>query len=231
MSVFGAAIGWLAPPDCVGCGREGASLCLSCSAAEILPYGERCYGCGAISPRARVCSRCRRGAPLRHVWAATDYTGLSKEILQVYKFAHRRSVAAQLTELLADCLKSYNSNADLAAANYLVVAVPTATTRVRERGFDHAQLLAKQLGNQLGLQTSKCLSRLGQSRQVGAKKGARMVQQAHSYYVRRPDVVSGRNVLLIDDVVTTGATLKAAAKVLRAAGAKRVDALVLAKRI
>jgi len=75
------------------------------------------------------------------------------------------------------------------------------------------------------------LKRLGQSRQVGAKKGVRQAQQTHSYYLSRPQQVAGRNILLIDDVVTTGATLKAAARALRSSGARRVDALVFAKRI
>lgn len=231
MSVFEKAIGLIAPPDCLGCGIEGKSLCASCSAVEILPYGERCFGCGAISTRCRTCQRCRRGGAPRYVWVATDYADLAKEILQVYKFSHHRSCANQLAELMHDILLTYNSDSDLDKTDYLVVGVPTATTRVRERGFDHAKLLAQRLASLQGLDHSPALVRLGQSRQLGAKRQTRLSQKDHSYYVRDTQAVAGRNILLIDDVVTTGATLKIAAKALRAAGAKRIDGLVFAKRI
>jgi predicted amidophosphoribosyltransferase len=102
---------------------------------------------------------------------------------------------------------------------------------VRERGFDHARLLAKQIANGLNAEYSPALTRLGQSQQVGAKRFQRLNQQAGNYRVRQPLIVRGRNVLLVDDVVTTGATLKAATKALRQAGAAHVDALIFAKAL
>lgn len=231
MSVFETMIGWLAPPTCVGCEAEGASLCPACAASEIIPFGERCYNCGAISRRGRTCPRCRRTGTPRAVWVATDYDGLAKTLMQRYKFGHSRAAAADLSGLMAETLQSYNQESDLKPANYLVVDVPTATSRVRERGFDHGRLLAKRVAQQLELEFCPALARLGQSRQVGAKRSARLEQLSHGYHVRLPAQIEGRNILLIDDVVTTGATLQAATKALRAAGASHVDALVFAKKL
>ena len=231
MSVFETMIGWLAPPTCVGCEAEGSSLCIACATSEIIPFGERCYSCGAISPRARTCVHCRRPGTPRSVWVVTDYAGLAKAILQLYKFGHSRVAADNIAQLMVEAIEAYNQTNNLAAANYLVVDVPTATNRIRERGFDHSQLLAKRVAAQLGLEYCQVLSRLGQSRQVGAKRSARLEQLSGGYLARKPNQIKSRNILLIDDVVTTGSTLRAATKALRAAGARRVDALVFAKKL
>ena len=231
MSIFERTIGLLTPPECVGCGAEGTSLCIGCAESEILPFGERCWNCGRISPRARTCVHCRYGGAPRSVWVTTDYAGLAKTLLRAYKFGHRRAASRDISRLMAETLKQYNGDDDLSQADYLVVAVPTATGRVRERGFDHAQLLARQIVVERNLECYSGLSRLGQARQVGAKRSTRLTQQTQSYYVRNPDKIDGRNILLIDDVVTTGATLRAATKALRSAGARHVDGLVFAKRL
>lgn len=230
MSVFESVIGWLAPPVCVGCGVEGSALCEACGASELLPFGERCYKCSALSPRSRTCPAHRTGSP-RYVWISTDYGGAAKVLLQKYKFNHLRTAANPLSAHLAATLRTYNDSNSLAKAGYLVVAVPTASGRVRERGFDHAALLAKTTAGRLALAYSPLLARLGQARQVGATRAQRMAQQTGTYRVTRPYLVAGRNILLIDDVVTTGATLRAATAALRAAGARHVDALVFAKSL
>jgi ComF family protein len=115
--------------------------------------------------------------------------------------------------------------------NYLVVPIPTATKRARERGFGHAELLAKRAAAKLKLEYRPVLRRLGQSRQLGASREARLKQLNSSFAAKNPRIVAGRKILLVDDVVTTGGTLIAATQALRAAGAAQVDALLFAKRL
>jgi len=231
MGVLETFIGWLAPSVCLVCGQEGASLCTPCSALNIVPFGERCFNCAALSARARTCSSCRSLGSPRFVWVTTDYKDLAKEVVHVYKFGHQRIAAASIADLMAETLLSFNSDEDIAKANYTVIAVPTATSRVRQRGFDHSALLARTIARKLGLPYANIMKRLGQDRQVGRTRAERFRQVDGKYIVASPEKITGRNILLIDDVVTTGATLTAAAKALRAAGAKRVDALVFAKRL
>jgi ComF family protein len=116
-------------------------------------------------------------------------------------------------------------------SDYSIVPVPTATGRVRQRGFGHSELLAKQISYRLKLPYRPLLRRLGQSRQLGATREIRLKQLDGRFAVRSVDSVRNKNVLLVDDVLTTGGTLIAATKALRAAGAGRVDALLFAKRL
>jgi ComF family protein len=224
-------VGWLAPPLCVGCNAEGTSLCVACSTSEILPFGARCFGCDSLSEASRTCIKCRNiGAP-HFVWINTTYNGLAKELIQKYKFSEQRAASASIAKLMAETFLSLNGISDIQRSNYLVVPVPTATSRVRQRGFDHADLIARQIAHRLKLQKANALIRLGQTRQVGVARSVRLKQLEGSYKVRKPASIAGRNILLVDDVVTTGATLRSATRMLRKAGAGRVDALVFAKRL
>ncbi|HSX17866.1 MAG TPA: phosphoribosyltransferase family protein [Candidatus Saccharimonadales bacterium] len=230
MSLLDSVIGLIAPPACVICEIEGSTLCVACSNTEIVPYGERCFGCGVVSPGGRTCERCRPGAP-RYVWVSTNYENAARELVKVYKFGHQRAAADSLANIMVATLLDFNYSETLQSLNYLVVSVPTATSRVRRRSFDHSALLTRQIARRLNLKYMNALIRLGQTRQLGAARSVRLTQPEGKYLVRYPNLLSGKNILLIDDVVTTGATIRAATKALRAAGAARVDAVVFAKRL
>jgi predicted amidophosphoribosyltransferase len=108
-----------------------------------------------------------------------------------------------------------------------VVPVPTAPLRTRSRGFDPAGELAAALAELGGLEISTCLARTGMSRQVGKRRGQRLGQPPRLRL--RGEAPS--SVLLIDDVLTTGATLSACAAVLRRGGAIRVAAITFTRRL
>jgi ComF family protein len=213
------------------CRREGETLCAGCSEAEILPFGIRCWRCGKVSNRSRTCDSCRHTGAPAHVWIATDYQGAAKELVQVYKFRHQRLAVEPLSGIMSETFLSFNTDEDIIRKNYLIVPLPSATNRVRQRGFDHTALLAKKTAQQLKLEYAPALGRLGQTRQVGAKREQRITQLEGMFYARSPQLVKNRHVILVDDVVTTGATLSAAAKAVRSAGSASVDALVFAKKL
>lgn len=231
MSVFEAAIGWLAPPVCIGCGEEGSALCEACLAAEVIPFGGRCWRCGSLSNRSRTCDRCRAAGTPRHVWVSTDYETLAKKLIAAYKFGHLRAAAQPISLIMSETFLGFNSEEQIKKTGYLIVPVPSATSRIRERSFGHAELLAKSISKKLGFQYVQALGRIGQNRQVGSTRGSRLSQTAGTYFIKQAHKVKGRNILLVDDVITTGATLRAATQTLRAAGAKQIDSLVFAKRL
>jgi ComF family protein len=113
--------------------------------------------------------------------------------------------------------------------NPLLVPVPTASSHVRRRGYDQAKLITRLVAAQTGLHYTDCLIRTGQSRQVGASRRQRLEQLQHAYRTTEHKLIKAAHIILIDDVVTTGATLEAAAGALRRAGASRIDAVVFAQ--
>jgi len=114
--------------------------------------------------------------------------------------------------------------------DWIVVPLPTAAKRVRQRGYDQAVLLGQAIARSRGLSARQVLERVQSTRQLGANRVQRHKQSAKMFCIA-PDVdVHGAKILLVDDVCTTGATLTAAARLLRQAGAVQVDAVVAAWR-
>lgn len=210
----------LAPYECLGCTAEGQLLCRACS-AQLLPVPERCYRCQRLSSGNRTCQNCRHQSELYAVWARTAYSGLAKDLVWRLKFSGAQAAAHQMAEFI-----TLPPDLDRMA---IFVPVPTATSRVRRRGYDQAQLLAKALARSYHQSYVPCLRRSGQQHQVGATRQQRITQLQAAYRCISPQWIAGRHIILVDDVLTTGATLEAAAKILKQAGAARISGLVFAQ--
>lgn len=91
----------------------------------------------------------------KHVWVCTEYQGAAKQLIHDFKFAHKQAAADPLTRLMVDCLPFLSPDT-------IISHVPTASSRVRKRGYDHAELLAKALAGNLGLSHASLLIRTGQ---------------------------------------------------------------------
>lgn len=146
---------------------------------------------------------------------------LAKQLLWKLKFDRSQAAAIDVANCLLTALPVINRQT-------LIVPVPTANRRVRARGYDQAVLIARHLAKLSGLAYGQPLARLGGKEQKGASRQQRFDQQQAALTVSRSPRVSGRQILLVDDVVTTGATLEAAALVLRQAGAAKISAVVFA---
>ncbi len=214
-----AIISWYAPHYCVGCDAEGSLLCANC-AGSLPAVADRCYRCRALSPGGKTCVACRRHSKLTNVRAVTSYEGLAKDMVGRLKFSGAKAAARSISVAM--------SEVELSAA-VVIVHIPTATSRIRLRGYDQAALIAKQLAGMSNLEYADCLRRIGQHRQVGASRVQRIAQMQQSLLVVNTDLIAGRHIVLVDDVMTTGASLESAAKVLRAAGAAKVEAVVFAR--
>ena len=209
----------LAPHECLGCKKEGSLLCYDCR-SSMPPVMPRCYKCGRWSDDWRTCKACQRQTPIHTLWTVTAYEGVVKDLLRRLKFER----AAAAADLLAEALAAKCSPGE----NLIVTYVPTANQRVRMRGYDQSALIAKQLARLLNRPFIPCLARSGQQRQLGQTRQVRTKQMADTFRPVRPYVFQNKHVLIVDDVLTTGATCEAAAKALKAAGAKRVSAAVFA---
>jgi predicted amidophosphoribosyltransferase len=215
----------VAPPCCPACRRAlpGAAalrLCPDCAAA--LPWLPRrcCPRCALPSHRGRRCPATR--AAFDRAWAPLAYEGVARDLVAALKF--RAAVpladlmAAQIAAGLPTALRSVEA----------VVPVPAHRGRRRRRGFDPAGLLAAALAPRLGLPLAPCLRRGGGRRQVGAGRAER--RDPSRLAVRAVGVVPS-HALLVDDVHTTGATLDACARALRAAGCRAAVAVSYARTL
>jgi ComF family protein len=111
----------------------------------------------------------------------------------------------------------------------LVTFVPTASGHRRERGFDHAELLAKELAKLKRWPFARLLVRTSQTRQLGSNRELRKRQLKDAFRVSHSRLIKDTHILLIDDVLTTGATVEACSKILKKAGASLVDGAVFAR--
>lgn len=220
MPLLDAFIGKMAPFDCLGCGAEGDLLCRHCRL--LLPeVPARCYRCRRISKGFRTCQSCRKATALHSVYVVTDYEAVAAELIRYLKFDGAQAAALEVADLLI-------AGGGLAEGNYTcVVPVPTASRRARVRGFDQAKLIAKAVVRRSGLPYLDCLGRMGQTQQLGASRSQRRTQLETAFYLRKRPPAGGA--LLIDDVLTTGATLEAAARALRASGVRQISAAVFAQ--
>lgn len=150
-----------------------------------------------------------------HVRSASLFEGRTRDAVIGLKYRNERRNALELARLLVPLV---GGEADVLAW------VPTAEVRRRERGIDHAELIARHLGAITGLRAARLLRRLGAGQQTGAARASRLAGPQFVAHRR----CAGRSIVLVDDVVTTGSTLRSAAGALLAAGAASVSAVTVA---
>lgn len=204
----------LFPPRCAGCKSRGALLCPACQAS-----------CRFVPDAANREQHLRLNSPfLSSTAGAYVFEGAIREAVHTLKYNRRKRMAAPLGVLLNRYLSAHPIAVDA------IVAVPLHPERLRKRGFNQAQLLAAQLGHQAGLPLlAGELVRVRQtSQQADLNRAERRANVREAFAWQGATSPPGR-ILVIDDVLTTGATVEAAAQALHAAGAREVHALALAR--
>ena len=209
--------------ECVLCRAHAAdgAVCAACAAA--LPgAGPACPQCAAPSSSGAVCGRCLSHPPrFDAVSAAVTYAYPADALVQAFKYGGNHAAGRFLGRALA---AKTHERPDL------VVPIPLATGRLAERGFNQSLELAMVVADRCGLVLeSRALQRCRATRpQVGLSRELRLDNVRGAFMADSGRVV-GRHVVLVDDVVTTGSTVAAAAQGLRHAGARRVDVWCIAR--
>lgn len=204
---------------CAACGMPGPPMCARCEAAIPLLGPEACTGCG--HPWTVDCAACPQCIP-GVAWArqAAPYRDPVPDLVAALKDLRRRALAPPLADLMARRIPPPPAGA-------VLVPVPLAPRRLADRGFNQAALLAQHLARAWGVPLQAVLRRPdGSPAQRGASARARRHQVQDAFHAVGPPPL---HAVLVDDVVTTGSTLSAAARALRAAGCARVGAVSLAR--
>jgi len=220
------ALDWLFPPACGGCDTPGTRWCQECQSKvrQILP--PYCRVCGQKDRlRGELCERCQENLPR---YAAVRSWGIFEGPVRnaLHHLKYRRNVA--LGESLSRPLIAMAQT--LGWDLNLVTPVPLGAARMKERGYNQAALLARPLALRLDLAYQPAaLRRVRETQsQVNLNRAERVKNVAGAFQADHR-LVSGKHVLVVDDVTTSGSTLDACAEALLCAGAKKVYGLTLAR--
>ena len=180
-----------------------------------------------------MCDRCRAreeltpseitdwSTSIHQLMSCVVYQDIYKELVHRLKFDRQKEAYEHIAWIMSRC---YSPN-KIAS----VIPLPTSAKRVRQRGYDQTVLIARRYAQLTGCRYIHALRRNGDGRQVGATRSSHFDQMKGVFYIPNPRLIIDQDVILVDDVVTTGASLQSAANELLNAGAKSVAGLVFAR--
>jgi ComF family protein len=236
MDCMGSLLDILFPRHCAVCGadvdRPDGLVCWECFRGIELVDGPICAQCGlkveGAFGHAFVCGICHDHPPaFERARVAGRFQGALRDMLHAFKYNRDVCLCRDLTDLLHGCVLTHFAASEID----VVVPVPLAAVKRRDRGYNQAALLAHDLSRRLARPyCGEALMRVRDTpSQTRLTAAARRANVLGAFKVAAPGWVRGRTVLLLDDVMTTGATLHEAARALRKAGAGRVWAVAVAR--
>jgi ComF family protein len=232
----GAALDFLFPRFCVGCGKEGNFICNSCQTELTRIESPVCQKCGKpqthpvgfLECNQSLCSNCVDWeSDIDGIRSPFRFEGTIRKAVHEFKYRNLRAIAGKLANLIGDYL----------AENYIpydvIVPVPLHPRRLKERGYNQSLLLANELSKLSGLPVNyRCLVRkVYNVPQAKTRSVAERRQNVIGIFSCANGDLLEKRVLLIDDVTTSGATLNACASALKTGGALSVWGLTLAREI
>ncbi|MBQ3464626.1 ComF family protein [Candidatus Saccharibacteria bacterium] len=210
----------LAPHSCRGCGHIEKPLCDCCKKNITTNHKNYCPNCKTKNPTGK-CKNCKNLPP---IFVVAERSSLVGELIHDYKYNSVRALALPLSKILNQVLPEIPGNVS-------IVPLPTISKHIRSRAFDHTLLLAKNLKKLRGknYRVEKLLIRSKNTVQVGTDEKTRIIQATSAYEVAKNAIINPETTyILLDDVWTTGASMKAALKKLRHAGALKIIIAILA---
>lgn len=226
--IYGLFLQCFYPEFCVACGKYGGVVCSDCFNTIECCTSSICLFCGRLTTEGKVCEKCRKShkfIPKAVFWTASYHHPVVKELLHNFKYNTQYACGDILAEMLFQRLKPCAFPKDL-----IVIPVPLHKNKLKKRGFNQSEILARAVSGKLNLHGGTAMRRVIETKtQVGLTREQRMVNMHEAFVCSDPELIQGKSVLLIDDVVTTGSTLNECAKVLKSAGAKAIYVATVAR--
>lgn len=216
----------LFPPVCGGCNKPGLRWCAECQARVHVLKGILCEICGLPQDKPGICEACLAERPhFRALRAWAVFSDPVRSVLHKLKYRRDVSMGDALASEMIPFIRELEWQIDL------VVPIPLGRLRLKERGYNQVGMIAKPLALALGMRyaPNELMRRKETRSQVGLTKVERKANVQHAFQAGTG--VSGKTVLIMDDVSTTGSTLAAGAQALYSAGARDVYALTVARAL
>lgn len=215
-------LAYVAPHPCYGCMKSGSILCESCvHDISEEPFG-RCIWCLAPTTHDEQCHPCSRRLGVKAAWAVGARRGPLERVINAYKYESAREAARVFEEML-------DSTIALLPEGMTVTTVPTATNHIRQRGFDHVELFGRRFAERRTLPFTSLLGRRHNVAQHTLTRSERLKQAREAFVTR--DTPMPQSVLLIDDILTTGATLETCVALLKGAGVRDIYVAIVARQL
>lgn len=216
-AVLDASLDLIFPPKCVSCGARGDVWCGNCDSSLQRLSGRLCAWCGRPVKESPICAVCEQRPPPLRVRSFARYKPPLVSAILMLKYQPNRQLARRMAGWLGELVGGAGWQPEV------IVPVPLGPDRLRRRGYNQAGLIARELAGLLHLpESSEMLARSRETRtQVGLPPEGRW-RNVLGAFQADPAMAKGKNILLVDDLYTTGATLSACAKALYQGGGAQV---------
>lgn len=225
------------PAMCEGCGKVGSYLCEQCAGEHLVEREQRCHVCKEeltasstqLSASSLVHKKCLERTNLNGVVVVFEYNKFLEDYIGDIKYEYYFAMVDDLVNTMSRKLNKCSIFTQIVKKSVLC-PVPLNPWRRRSRGFNQAKLFSVKLSKRFGAKSVKLLKRIKNTKkQVGLKRRERLENVKGVFRIRKRDVSNIKKVVLVDDVMTTGATLEECAKELKRNGVEEVYGLVVGR--
>jgi competence protein ComFC len=227
-NLFWTAMDWLYPPHCCNCEQRGFVLCSICFSQIDVLHGKLCSRCGyPIGRKKTLCAECRSNPPVfteMRSWSA--FSGVCRKAIHTLKYRQNIALGRILAKPLIEMIRKSDWQFEL------IVPVPLSRSHQRQRGYNQAACISRVVARELNIpHSTMILKRIKETEtQISLDVNKRFTNLMDAFYAI-PAKLNKSNVLVIDDVITTGATMQNCAIALKNAGAEKVYCLSVARTL
>jgi competence protein ComFC len=222
---------FLFPKYCVNCRKIGDYVCSNCFAYLSFDFAMICLVCNKPSIDGLTHPGCKSKYAIDGAFCAIAYKGIAKKLIYNFKY---KPYLSDLNKFLVELFYESIIQQEIFQKAYkfspILVPIPLSAKRLRQRGYNHAELLSVGLAEKLGLKQMNVLERIRETKsQFGLKLKERKENLKNAFTLNTKYSMLNANIFLVDDILTSGSTLFEAAKILKKNGAKQVWGLTLAR--